>query len=154
MATGHDIAMGLRAAYLLMHRQTNSFLAPFEMTADQFTLLALLAEKDGVTQQELTRRASSDPNTVRAMLVRMEANGIVAREQHPNDGRARRVTLTGKGRRTYKELSAAIRPLQDALLSPFERADARAMLVFLDRISEVMTQWERGQQTTKTKQAV
>ena len=76
MITGHDIAMGLRAAYLLMHRQTNSFLAPFGMTADRFVLLSLLADKDGVTQQELTERASSDPNTIRAMLVRMESNGV------------------------------------------------------------------------------
>ena len=61
MTTGHDLAMGLRAAYLLMHRQTNSFLAPFGMTADQFVLLSLLSDKDGITQQELTQRASSDP---------------------------------------------------------------------------------------------
>ena len=39
------------------------------MTADQFVLLSALADADGVTQQELVRRVSSDPNTVRAMLL-------------------------------------------------------------------------------------
>jgi len=149
MTTGHDLAMGLRAAYLLMHRQTNSFLAPFGMTADQFVLLALLADKDGITQQELTQRASSDPNTVRAMLVRMENSGIVARQRHPADGRARRVTLTRKGRRAYAKLSAEIKPLQDVLLSPFQAKEAKRLVTFLGRISGAMMQCERGRQTIK-----
>jgi len=154
MTTGHEIAMGLRAAYLLMHRQTNSSLAPFGMTADQFVLLALLAEKDGITQQELTQRASSDPNTIRAMLVLMENNGIVARDLHPTDGRARRISLTRNGRRTYEKLSAEIKPLQDALLSPFQTKDAGKFVIFLNRISEAMKQWERGHRTVKEKKVI
>ena len=154
MTTGHDLAMGLRAAYLLMHRQTNSFLAPFGMTADQFVLLSLLAGEDGITQQELTQRASSDPNTIRAMLVRMENNGIVTRDQHPTDGRARKVTLTFKGRRTYVKLSEEIKPLQQALLSPFKNKDVEKLNIFLNYISEAMMKWERGSRTMKVKQII
>jgi DNA-binding MarR family transcriptional regulator len=151
MTTGHDIAMGLRAAYLLMHRQTNSFLAPFGMTADQFVLLSLLADKDGITQQELTQMASSDPNTIRAMLMRMESNGVVTRDQHPIDRRARKVTLTHKGRMIYLKLSVKIKTLQDALLSPFHVKDANKLVTFLNYISKSMTQWERDNQTMKIK---
>jgi len=154
MITGHEIAMGLRSAYLLMHRQTNSFLAPFGMTADQFVLLALLAEKDGITQQELTQRATSDPNTIRAMLVLMENNGVITRDQHPTDGRARRISLTRNGRRTYAKLSAEIKPLQNALLSPFQTKDAGKFAMFLNRISEAMKQWEHGHRTVKEKKAM
>lgn len=154
MTTGHDIAMGLRAAYLLMHRQANSFLASFGMTADQFVLLSLLADKDEVTQQQLTQQASSDPNTIRAMLVLMEKNGLVARDRHPADGRARRVTLTLKGRRAHAKISAEIKPLQDALLSPFQAEDAEKLTELLNRISESMTQWEHGHQTAKEKKAI
>lgn len=143
MATGHDIAMGLRAAYLSMHRQTNSDLAPFRMTADQFVLLALLTEQDRITQQELARRASSDPNTIRAMLVLLENRGLVARRRHPTDGRALRVTLTRKGRQAYAKLSAEIKPLQIRLSSLFQAEKAKTLVVFLDRISETMTEMER-----------
>jgi DNA-binding MarR family transcriptional regulator len=89
MASGHDIAMGLRAAYWAMHRQTEAGLARGGVTADQFVLLALLAEWDGITQQELVRRAASDANTVRAMLVLLESRGLVARQGHPTDRHAR-----------------------------------------------------------------
>jgi len=45
------------------------------ITADQFVILACLEEQDEVTQQDLVRRAASDPSTVRAMLVLMEGEG-------------------------------------------------------------------------------
>ncbi|MBN1818371.1 MAG: MarR family transcriptional regulator [Sedimentisphaerales bacterium] len=154
MATGHDIAMGLREAYQLMHRQTNSFLASFGLTADQFVLLALLTEQDGITQQELTQRAWSDPNTIRAMLVRMERNGFLVREKHPTDGRARKVILKQKGRQAYTELSEEIRPLQDVLVSPFPLGDAEILITYLDRISEAMRQWEHGHPSMKKNTAM
>src|SRR5438046_9920715 len=98
MASGHEMARALRAAYVALHRQTNDCFAKDGVTADQFVLLSALADADAVTQQELVRRVGSDANTVRAMLLLLEGRGLVARERHPADGRARCVTLTGKGR--------------------------------------------------------
>lgn len=144
MASGHELAMALRAAYWAMHRQTDAHLARRAVTANQFVLLALLAEHDGITQQELVRRASSDANTVRAMLVLMEGRGLVARRRHPTDGRARSVTLTRKGRQTYKRLWADLEPLQDRLLALFRPSDAETLVEFLTRISEAMAPPERG----------
>ncbi len=140
MATGHDIAMNLRTAYGLMHRQTNAHLARCGVTADQFVLLVLLAEQDGITQQELVRRASSDANTIRAMLVLLEERGLVAREPHPTDGRARSVTLTRKGRRTLDALWAESEPVRERLLASFTSTEADLLTDFLTRISEAMTE--------------
>lgn len=142
MATGHDIAMGLRAAYLSMHRQTNSCLAPHNITADQFVLLALLAEQDGITQQELVRRATSDPNTIRAMLVLLENRGLVRRQPHPADGRARNVTLTRTGRYTYTKLSKQLKTIQNQLLDLFRLEDAENLIELLGLISEAMAHSE------------
>ncbi len=149
MATGHDIAMGLRAAYLLMHRQTNSYLSGFDMTADQFVLLSLLAGKDGITQQELTQRASSDPNTIRAMLVLMEKNGLVKRDEHPSDSRAKSVILTQTGQQTYAKLSKIMMGLQEALLSPFKTKESTELVKFLDSISGAMIKLESEQKPRK-----
>lgn len=151
MKTGHDIAMGLRAAYLSMHRQTNSHLAPFGMTADQFVLLALLSEQDGITQQELARRASSDPNTIRAMLVLLENRGLVKRRQHPADGRALRITITRKGRQAYAKLSAAIRPLQIQLSSPFQAKEINMIIKSLGKVSEAMAEQQIHNNHRKSK---
>jgi DNA-binding MarR family transcriptional regulator len=117
MIGGHDIAMALRAAYWAMHRDADALLQPHGVTANQFVLMSVLAEGKVLTQQELVRRASSDANTVRAMLVLLERNGLVSRRPHPSDGRARCVALTDKGRRTYAALWATSRAFHERLLA-------------------------------------
>jgi MarR family transcriptional regulator, lower aerobic nicotinate degradation pathway regulator len=140
MTSGHEIAMGLRAAYWSMHRQTNAHLASQDATAEQFVLLSLLAEWDGTTQQELCRRACSDANTIRAMLVLLEKRGLVIRRPHPTDGRARCVTLTRKGRQAYEQWQAQIEPVQDRLLDLFLSEEAKDLVGFLNGISEAMAE--------------
>lgn len=134
----HDIPMGLRQAYLSMHRQTNQCLLKHGVTADQFVCLIILSRRDGITQQELARRATSDANTMRAMLVLLEKQGLVAREKHPTDGRARIVTMTDKGRDVFDILLEEIRPVQDRLTAIFQAGEAETLVTALKRIAEKM----------------
>jgi DNA-binding MarR family transcriptional regulator len=108
------------------------------VTADQFVLLAALAEADALTQQDLVRRISSDPNTVRAMLLLLEGRGLVARQRHPTDGRARCVTLTAKGRQVFRKLWAKSEPLRARLLGAFRPDEVTALLGLLRRVAEVL----------------
>jgi DNA-binding MarR family transcriptional regulator len=150
MTSGREIARALRAAYLALHRQTNDCFAKDGVTADQFVLLSALADADAVTQQELVRRVSSDPNTVRAMLLLLERRGLVARERHPADGRARRVTLTGKGRQVFKKLWTKSEQLRARLFSAFQPEEVTALVELLRRVAEVMAQpTSNGSRTTE-----
>jgi DNA-binding MarR family transcriptional regulator len=149
MPTGHAIAMGLRAAYLAMHRQTDARMARFGVTADQFVILAVLAERDGITQQELVRRAFSDPNTIRAMLVLLERAGLVARAPHPTDGRARSVSLTPSGRRVYQTLWAESDALRKRMLELFAPSEARGLVELLDRLARGLD--ERGERPRRAR---
>src|SRR5215472_7414719 len=139
MTSGHQVARALRAAYLALHRQTNDCFTNDGVTADQFVLLSALADADAVTQQELVRRVGSDPNTVRAMLLLLERRGLVRRERHPTDGRARSVSLTRKGRAVFEKLLARSEPLRDRLLSTFRPDELDALLGLLNRVAEAMT---------------
>lgn len=138
MATGHDLAMALRAAYLAMHRRTDAALARHRVTADQFVLLAALAGGEAVTQKDLGRRTASDPNTVRAMLLILERKGLVARRPHPTDGRARTVDLTPQGRRLYAALWATTDPVRQELTAALGRDDGDALLGLLARVTRAM----------------
>jgi DNA-binding MarR family transcriptional regulator len=138
MTSGHEMARTLRAAYLALHRQTNDCFARDGVTADQFVLLSALADADAVTQQELVRRVGSDPNTVRAMLILLEGRGLVVRQRHPADGRARCVTLTAKGRRVFRKLWTKSEPLRTRLLAAFGPDEVTALVELLRRVAEVM----------------
>jgi len=121
MPDGHDLAMRLRVAYLALHRRTNAELAPLGLTADQFVLLTSLADGGGVTQKELVGRTGSDPNTMSEMLARLEAKGLVERRPHAEDGRARSVCLTRRGRRVQRTLwerSAGLRAELESVIPP------------------------------------
>ena len=135
--------MQLRGAYLSMHRQANAQFAQFGVTADQFVLLTALAEEDAVTQQDLVRRCHSDPNTVRAMLVRLEKLGLVARGPHATDGRARSVVLTDPGRDTQRRLSECNEDFQGRLISQFTADERAALLDYLARITRANTRPDR-----------
>jgi len=134
MNDGRELPRLLRAAYLGMHRASDAHFSRHGVTADQFVLLACLAEQDAVTQQELARRASSDPSSTRAMLVLLEGRGLVSRERQPDDRRARLVALTAKGRRLAQRLWRTSEPIRARMLSGFSDDEARLLVGGLRRL--------------------
>ena len=134
MNHGRELPRLLRAAYFGMHRVSDAHFSRHGVTADQFVLLACLAEQDAITQLELARRASSDPSTVRAMLVLLEGRGLVARERDPDDSRARVVTLTIKGHRLFERLWRTSEPIRAQLLSGFSADETRLLVDCLRRL--------------------
>jgi DNA-binding MarR family transcriptional regulator len=127
--------MALRAAYLAMHRRSDAQFARHGVTADQFVLLAALAGGGAVTQRELARRTSSDPNTVRAMLLLLEKLRLIARTPDPADGRVRTVALTPQGRRAYSALWKAGEPVRARLLASLGPGEPEALLDLLGRVT-------------------
>ena len=140
MLQKHTIPMSIRAAYLSMHRQSELNALKHGITANQFVLLMLLAEEDGISQRDLVERAFSDPNTVRAMLVLLEKRGLVVREKHPKDGRKRNVTLTPEGRKVYQKVSDENETMRQTLKDLFSEEEIQKLLLQLNTISKSMTE--------------
>ena len=139
MTTGHNLALALRAAYLALHRRSEAAFESHGVTADQFVLLATLNRGHALTQRELARRMSSDPSTVRAMLVLLERRGLVERNTHPTDARARSVTLTAKGERAFRELWAAGEPIRAGMLGTCsDRARRETLVGLLPGVAEAL----------------
>ena len=136
MATGNDIALALRTAYLALHRRSDAAFAAHGVTADQFVLLATLARGHALTQRELARRMSSDPSTVQAMLVRLERQGLIVRETHSTDARARTVSLTIVGKRKFRKLWAAGEPIRGQMLAALQPGEAEVLCGLLARVAE------------------
>jgi DNA-binding MarR family transcriptional regulator len=130
----HDIAMTLRGAYLAMHRQAEAEFARYALTADQFVVLAALIDGTVLAQSEVCRRTYSDPNTMGAMLARMQTRGLVRRMRHPRDRRTRTVVLTPKGKRIFAKVWAGREAVRDRILALFTGAEVATLLRLLNRI--------------------
>ena len=133
------VPMRLRRAYLTMHRAAQARFAQFGVTADQYVLLAVLAEEEGMTQSEIGERMASDGNTIAAMLRLLEEKGLIRRRQCEQDGRARRVHLTAAGRRLEKRLVRTAQTMHDQIDAAMTATERGTLFSILDRIAEVMS---------------
>ena len=92
----------MRLNYTLMRR-----LADLKLSPDQYVVLRWLAEAisaglPGLSQKDLCERMTSDPNTIAAMMGRMEKAALIRRVPDPADRRRRIVSPTAEGRKVFK----------------------------------------------------
>jgi DNA-binding MarR family transcriptional regulator len=85
-------------------------LLPYELTHVQFVLLATLAwlPASPVTQRVLADHAHTDPMMTSQVIRALEARALVRREAHPDDARARAVSITPAGVRLVNRANTAV----------------------------------------------
>jgi DNA-binding MarR family transcriptional regulator len=144
------LAMKLRGAYLSMHRAFQVHFSRFGITADQFVVLSLLVQEDGLIQRELVQRTFSDANTLTALLRLLERDGLIRRVRHQNDGRARCVFLTEQGRQLHSRLVHSANQLHQDLLDAVGPDELAVLVKSLDQIQTTMTRLraERNESST------
>jgi len=130
--------MRLRASYLAIHRLTDASLSDLGITADQFVCLLILRRRHGIIQRELVDLATSDPNTIRAMLVLLEDKGYVMRRRHSGDKRARIVRITPKGREVARLAYAALSRIHKWIGARISREEAAVINSVLTRVAEAL----------------
>ena len=108
------------------------------MTPDQLTSLRNLAEHEpqGLTQSGLNRLVASDPNTIGALVERMEALGWITRARHEHDRRAYRLRLTPAGREVFERAREIALALQTEVLSGWSEKKRAEFLEDLEWVAE------------------
>jgi DNA-binding MarR family transcriptional regulator len=131
--------MLLRKAYLSFHRRANSWMVDHGVTADQFVLLTVVAREPGLTQVTIVERTGSDPNTVAAILRRLERRRLIRREAHARDRRVRCVHLTNEGQRVQRRAARDAEPIVATLWDCMAGCDRRHIERFLRCVHEVFS---------------
>lgn len=90
----------------------------------------------GLTQRELTRLMSSDPNTVASLLQRMDEAGLVERKPHEKDRRAHRIVLREAGQKRYESARQIAVMLQGEVLAVLPRSRREEFLSHLAEVAE------------------
>ena len=128
----------LRAAWYGLNQSFRRRIAHTGVTPDQFTVMRSLLEADavGITQRELTRRITSDPNTVASLLERMEKAGLVERQPHESDRRAHRIKLLAVGKKKYAEIREIAVALQTETLGVLPENRREEFLGNLARVAD------------------
>ena len=103
--------------------------------------LAKLGGAGGMKIAELGRCAGLEPSTMTGVLDRMERDGLVLREDDPEDRRAQVIRLTDEGSRVRKDVHAA---MEAALREAFGGIGADSCEEMKGVLRKVLVNTERG----------
>jgi DNA-binding MarR family transcriptional regulator len=128
----------LRHAWFSLNQTFRRRLAHTGVTPDQFTALRTLMEHEpqGLTQSGLNRLIASDPNTIGALVERMESMGWMTRVRHEKDRRANRLCLTPAGREIYERVRDIAIALQTEVLAGWPERKREGFLEDLAYVAE------------------
>jgi len=91
----------------LWQREIKKALEPHGLTHSQFVLLAsihwLSLQKQEVTQILLSSHTKIDPMTTSTVLRTLQTKGLLKRQEHSTDTRAKTVGLTDSGKKIIKQ---------------------------------------------------
>ena len=91
--------------------------AGYDVTPEQWGVLSLLWQEEGIHQAELAQRAAKDRHNMTRILNLMEKNGLITRKPDKEDKRRFNIYLTPKGRDMRPGLTDVVTAyLKDCLL--------------------------------------
>jgi len=106
-----------------------------DLTPPQFATLAKLADVGETSQNQLGNLVAMDAATVKGVIDRLKARGLVELTRHDGDKRRLLVSLTEEGRETVERLVPLAERITVETLAPLSRKEAATLLKLLARIA-------------------
>src|SRR5258708_34189675 len=107
----------------LMHKQGTRYVGKFGTTTQQWAVLGALARPlvrdDGMTVKDLIEFLDVSRQNLTAVLDRLEGRGWIKRIKDKDDGRSKRIRLTGEVNWTWTQMQHPIEAFYRAALRPF-----------------------------------
>lgn len=107
----------VRAAQALEARFKHA-LAPFELSARQFSVLAVLVERPSCTAAELARAVLTTPQSMATLIEGLERRGLVARDGPRRRGVATPLVPTDAARAVLERAAPAIVAIEQDVFGP------------------------------------
>lgn len=130
-----DASFLLARANALSLAATNRTLEPFTLKARSYSVLALAAAADSMSQRDFASYLRLDPSQVVALVDDLQDRGLVERRSAPGDRRANVVVATDKGRALAKQAHSQLREAENALLSELDDSDRATLAALLRKIA-------------------
>ena len=107
----------------LWQREIKKALEPYDLTHSQFVLLAsihwLSLQKQDVTQILLSTHTKIDPMTTSTVLRTLQTKGLLQRQEHSTDTRAKTVGLTENGKKIVKQAVKTVENFDKTFFTTF-----------------------------------
>lgn len=125
----------IRQAARMLGQLYDNALAPSGLRGTQYTLLYVIQEMNAPTLREMADKMVMDLSALGRSLKPLERDGLVAIVADPDDGRAKRATLTKAGSKTLKRALELWRDAQDRFEKAFGAKRAEELRSVLESLS-------------------
>jgi MarR family transcriptional regulator, lower aerobic nicotinate degradation pathway regulator len=115
------------------HTRVAERLESIGLTTALFGILNFLGAREGAIQLEVATAMGIDPSTIVTLVDELESAGLAKRRPHPEDRRAREVTITPKGRRQLERARRMAFQVEDEVLQGLSASERRELLSLLHR---------------------
>ena len=115
-------------------RNFNRALEPFGLRSRHHAVLAVSAERGGLSQRQLGEVLGVDPSAVVALVDDLERVELVRRDPHPEDRRTRLVVVTRKGFRILAQTATLADKVDAELMVVLTAAERRTLEVLLAKV--------------------
>lgn len=120
----------------LWRTELDNRLRPLGLSQARWILLVHLHEAtDGLAQLDLAERANVTGPTLVKQIDQLEAAGLVARNEDPNDRRVKRARLTAAGHAKFEEVDAIAAKLRLEVLVDEDPAEVEAAMALMRRLT-------------------
>lgn len=89
-------------------RRMNAVLVDLGLNVRSYSVLCLATEEFAPSQRQLSEFLDLDPSQIVSLIDDLESRGLVQRQPHPADRRARQIVATGKGKDLHRTAVAAV----------------------------------------------
>lgn len=113
--------------------------------ANELGILSDLQKKDGVLQQELAESLIRNKSSITKMLVRLENEDFIRREEDPDDARGKRIYLTKKGNSVNELLKHVIPDVHQVAFKDLTDSDKKVALNVLNTIYNNLLEYNSNQ---------
>lgn len=106
----------------------------FDLTHEQFILIAHLYHQDGIKQKDLACITERNKGSLARLVSTAEKKNLVARIPSTEDKRVNRIYLTKEGRRVFTKLKPVLDDCEAKVKKGLSQKEVKMMIALLEKI--------------------
>ena len=132
--SGTHLWLVLMKAHRALERLAIRSIELSEVGLSDFGVMEMLLHKGPQPVNEIGRRIELTSGAITTAVDRLESRGLVTREAHPSDRRARIVRLTGAGEQLAARIFAVHKEAMDSAASGLSKTERAALIGLLRKL--------------------
>jgi MarR family 2-MHQ and catechol resistance regulon transcriptional repressor len=132
--SGTHLWLVIMKAHRTLQRLATRSIESSDVGLSDFAVMEMLLHKGPQPVNEIGRRIELTSGAITTAVDRLETRGIVTREAHENDRRARIVRLTARGKEQAVRVFAAHKTAMDMAASALSKAERATLIQLLKKL--------------------